>query len=187
MTELQLPAAPKTVLFPAKSPTKRGTWPGKNGKSCGSCLCCGNTQSSRNITRKRFSEGFLFLSAAIRATFLRRRLETASSCVCLPLPTHGFPSLLSASEGSVQLDCLGGIQDKITVCATDDSYQKARESMAQVEEETRSRSAIVIKPGGRYVGEKTRRGLHTPCTCHFGFTGVQRPFSSLTLGIQNEI
>lgn len=28
--------------------------------------------------------------------------------------------------------------------------------MAQVEEETRSRSAIVIKPGGRYVGEKTR-------------------------------
>lgn len=25
--------------------------------------------------------------------------------------------------------------------------------MAQVEEETRSRSAIVIKPGGRYVGE----------------------------------
>ncbi|KAM9385913.1 RNA polymerase II elongation factor ELL isoform 2-T2 [Pholidichthys leucotaenia] len=58
------------------------------------------------------------------------------------------------SEGNIQLDCLGGIQDKITVCATDDSYQKARESMAQVEEETRSRSAIVIKPGGRYVGKK---------------------------------
>uniref|UniRef100_A0A4W4FN97 RNA polymerase II elongation factor ELL N-terminal domain-containing protein n=1 Tax=Electrophorus electricus TaxID=8005 RepID=A0A4W4FN97_ELEEL len=31
------------------------------------------------------------------------------------------------SEGSIQLDCLGGIQDKITVCATDDSYQKARQ------------------------------------------------------------
>uniref|UniRef100_A0A3B4AP03 OCEL domain-containing protein n=1 Tax=Periophthalmus magnuspinnatus TaxID=409849 RepID=A0A3B4AP03_9GOBI len=60
------------------------------------------------------------------------------------------------SEGSIQLDCLGGIQDKITVCATDDSYQKARESMAQVEEETRSRSAIVIKPGGRYVGKKVQ-------------------------------
>ncbi|MGH0183497.1 UNVERIFIED_CONTAM: hypothetical protein FKN15_027048 [Acipenser sinensis] len=54
-------------------------------------------------------------------------------------------------DGSIQLDCLGGIQDKITVCATDDSYQKARQSMAQVEEETRSRGAIVIKPGGRYV------------------------------------
>uniref|UniRef100_A0A8C6SRE1 Elongation factor RNA polymerase II n=1 Tax=Neogobius melanostomus TaxID=47308 RepID=A0A8C6SRE1_9GOBI len=60
------------------------------------------------------------------------------------------------SEGSIQLDCLGGIQDKITVCATDDSYQKARENMAQVEEETRSRGAIVIKPGGRYVGKKVQ-------------------------------
>uniref|UniRef100_A0A3Q2NQ77 Elongation factor RNA polymerase II n=1 Tax=Fundulus heteroclitus TaxID=8078 RepID=A0A3Q2NQ77_FUNHE len=60
------------------------------------------------------------------------------------------------SDGSIQLDCLGGIQDKITVRATDDSYQKARESMAQVEEETRSRSAIVIKPGGRYVGKKVQ-------------------------------
>lgn len=61
--------------------------------------------------------------------------------------------LCPAREGSVELDCLGGIQDKITVCATDDSYQKARQSMAQAEEETRSRGAIVIKPGGRYLGK----------------------------------
>uniref|UniRef100_A0A673IM14 RNA polymerase II elongation factor ELL-like n=1 Tax=Sinocyclocheilus rhinocerous TaxID=307959 RepID=A0A673IM14_9TELE len=60
------------------------------------------------------------------------------------------------SEGSIQLDCLGGIQDKITVCATDDSYQKARQNMAQAEEETRSRGAIVIKPGGRYVGKRVQ-------------------------------
>lgn len=64
------------------------------------------------------------------------------------------------SEGSIQLDCLGGIQDKITVCATDDSYQKARQSMAQAEEETRSRGAIVIKPGGRYVGKALMHCLH---------------------------
>ncbi|XP_007897074.1 RNA polymerase II elongation factor ELL [Callorhinchus milii] len=50
-------------------------------------------------------------------------------------------------SGSVQLDCLGGIQDKITVCATDDSYQMTRERMTQAEEETRSRGTIVIKPG----------------------------------------
>uniref|UniRef100_A0A672IXT2 Elongation factor RNA polymerase II n=1 Tax=Salarias fasciatus TaxID=181472 RepID=A0A672IXT2_SALFA len=56
----------------------------------------------------------------------------------------------TTSKGNVDLDCLGAIQHKITVCATDDSYQKARESMAQVEEETRSRSAIVIKPGVRH-------------------------------------
>uniref|UniRef100_A0A3B5LPX4 Elongation factor RNA polymerase II n=1 Tax=Xiphophorus couchianus TaxID=32473 RepID=A0A3B5LPX4_9TELE len=60
------------------------------------------------------------------------------------------------SEGGIQLDCLGSIQDKITVRATDDSYQKARESMAQAEETTRSRSAIVIKPGGRFVGKKVQ-------------------------------
>nr|XP_060640882.1 RNA polymerase II elongation factor ELL [Anolis sagrei ordinatus] len=61
-----------------------------------------------------------------------------------------------SSSGNIQLDCLGSIQDKITVCATDDSYQKAKESMAQVEEETRSRGAIVIKPGGRYVGKTVK-------------------------------
>ncbi|XP_067824681.1 RNA polymerase II elongation factor ELL [Heptranchias perlo] len=61
--------------------------------------------------------------------------------------------------GSVQLDCLGGIQDKITVCATDDSYQMTRERMTQAEEETRSRGAIVIKPGGRY---RVKRVLRKP-------------------------
>ncbi|KAI1882841.1 hypothetical protein AGOR_G00239060 [Albula goreensis] len=59
-------------------------------------------------------------------------------------------------DGAVELDRLGGIQDKITVCATDDSYQKARQSMAQAEEETRSRGAIVIKPGGRFMSRKVR-------------------------------
>ncbi|XP_040273571.1 RNA polymerase II elongation factor ELL [Bufo bufo] len=60
------------------------------------------------------------------------------------------------SNGNVKLDCLGSIQDKITVCATDDSYQKARQSMAQAEEENKSRSAIVIKMGGRYGGKKVQ-------------------------------
>ncbi|KAL2763382.1 RNA polymerase II elongation factor ELL [Daubentonia madagascariensis] len=66
-----------------------------------------------------------------------------------------------SSRGDVLLDCLGSIQDKITVCATDDSYQKARQSMAQAEEETRSRSAIVIKAGGRYLGgQRECQGWH---------------------------
>ncbi|OCU00694.1 RNA polymerase II elongation factor ELL [Xenopus laevis] len=58
------------------------------------------------------------------------------------------------SNGHVKLDCLGSIQDKITVCATDDSYQKARQSMAQAEEENKSRGAIVIKMGSRYGVKK---------------------------------
>ncbi|NP_001089664.1 elongation factor RNA polymerase II S homeolog [Xenopus laevis] len=60
------------------------------------------------------------------------------------------------SNGNVKLDCLGSIQDKITVCATDDSYQKARQSMAQAEEENKSRGAIVIKMGGRYGVKKVQ-------------------------------
>lgn len=59
---------------------------------------------------------------------------------------HGGP-------GDFRLDGVGTIHDKITVCASDDSYEKARQSMTQAEEETRSRGAIVIKPGGRYPGE----------------------------------
>ncbi|EHB00045.1 RNA polymerase II elongation factor ELL2 [Heterocephalus glaber] len=56
-----------------------------------------------------------------------------------------------SSSGASQLNCLGFIQDKITVCATNDSYQMTRERMTQAEEESRNRSTKVIKPGGPYV------------------------------------
>ncbi|XP_041847791.1 RNA polymerase II elongation factor ELL2-like [Melanotaenia boesemani] len=52
-----------------------------------------------------------------------------------------------ASDGCEQLEGQGNIQDKITVCATDDSYQMTRERMSQVEKDSWSRSAIEIKPG----------------------------------------
>ena len=44
---------------------------------------------------------------------------------------------------------MGPVQQRLTVQATDASYQKACQSMAQAEEETRKRGAIVIKDGGR--------------------------------------
>lgn len=69
--------------------------------------------------------------------------QIAVFTLCPPSP--------SAAE---ELSCLGVIQKKMTVNATDDSYDKARQSMAQAEEETRSRAAIVIKHGGRYQGRK---------------------------------
>lgn len=56
-------------------------------------------------------------------------------------------SLLSDREGRDHLEGQGSIQDKITVCATDDSYQTTRERMSQVEKDIWSRSAIEIKPG----------------------------------------
>uniref|UniRef100_A0A8C5YFC3 RNA polymerase II elongation factor ELL N-terminal domain-containing protein n=1 Tax=Microcebus murinus TaxID=30608 RepID=A0A8C5YFC3_MICMU len=59
-----------------------------------------------------------------------------------------------SSSGASQLNCLGFIQDKITVCATNDSYQMTRERMTQAEEESRNRSTKVMKPGGPYVGKR---------------------------------
>ncbi|KAM6912229.1 RNA polymerase II elongation factor ELL-like [Xenentodon cancila] len=70
-------------------------------------------------------------------------------------PHGSFDCVRQHSTGAnEELSCLGVIQKKMTVNATDDSYDKARQSMAQVEEETRSRGAIVIKNGGRYQGKK---------------------------------
>ncbi|MEQ2160822.1 hypothetical protein GOODEAATRI_003335 [Goodea atripinnis] len=53
----------------------------------------------------------------------------------------------SLMEGRDHLESQGSIQDKITVCATDDSYQTTRERMSQVEKDIWSRTAIEIKPG----------------------------------------
>ncbi|XP_063305032.1 RNA polymerase II elongation factor ELL3 [Pelobates fuscus] len=53
-------------------------------------------------------------------------------------------------SGEKKLSCVGSIQDKITVCATDESYQLTRDRMSQVEKETWSRTAIEIKPGASY-------------------------------------
>lgn len=55
--------------------------------------------------------------------------------------------------------CLGVIQKKLKVDATDESYARARQSMAQAEEETRSQGAIVIKGVGR---ERDRGRCTTP-------------------------
>ncbi|KAM6186800.1 RNA polymerase II elongation factor ELL2 isoform 2-T2 [Sarcoramphus papa] len=61
---------------------------------------------------------------------------------------------MNTSSGALQLSCLGYIQNKITVCATSDSYLTTRERMTQAEEESRNRSAKVIKPGGPFLGRR---------------------------------
>lgn len=57
-------------------------------------------------------------------------------------------------EGRDHLESQGSIQDKITVCATDDSYQTTRERMSQVEKDIWSRTAIEIKPGPSKIWPK---------------------------------
>lgn len=65
--------------------------------------------------------------------------------------TSSAPLLLR--DGWEHLESQGSIQDKITVCATDDSYQMTRERMSQVEKDIMSRSAIEIKPGSTRPSE----------------------------------
>ncbi|KAJ8248790.1 hypothetical protein GJAV_G00227780 [Gymnothorax javanicus] len=69
-----------------------------------------------------------------------------------------------SGENREQLECQGSIQDKITVCATDDSYQMTRERMSQVEKDNWSRTAIEIKPGSTHPSKyaKIPKKLATP-------------------------
>ncbi|KAG9330484.1 hypothetical protein JZ751_024208 [Albula glossodonta] len=76
-----------------------------------------------------------------------------------------------SGEGRQQLEWQGSIQDKITVCATDDSYQVTRERMSQVEKDVWSRSAIEIKPGSTHPSkcvkiQKKPGPLATPDNLH---------------------
>ncbi|XP_038124651.1 RNA polymerase II elongation factor ELL isoform X1 [Cyprinodon tularosa] len=65
-----------------------------------------------------------------------------------------------SGEGRDHLESQGSIQDKITVCATDDSYQTTRERMSQVEKDIWSRTAIEIKPGpSKCVKVQRKQGL----------------------------
>ncbi|XP_076847246.1 RNA polymerase II elongation factor ELL2 [Brachyhypopomus gauderio] len=77
-----------------------------------------------------------------------------------------------SGDGRDHLEGQGSIQDKITVCATDDSYQMTRERMSQVEKDIWSRSAIEIKPGATHPSKcvKIKRKQGLPGT----FEGVNR-------------
>uniref|UniRef100_H3CZ95 Elongation factor for RNA polymerase II 2 n=1 Tax=Tetraodon nigroviridis TaxID=99883 RepID=H3CZ95_TETNG len=59
-----------------------------------------------------------------------------------------------SSSGASHLRLLAAVQDKVTVCATNDSYQVTRERMTQAAEDTRERGTKVIKPGGQYRGKQ---------------------------------
>ncbi|KAK2862420.1 hypothetical protein Q5P01_001953 [Channa striata] len=70
-----------------------------------------------------------------------------------------------SSSGASHLALLATIQDKITVCATNDSYLVTRERMTQAAEDTRERGTKVIKPGGQYRGKQVhvrKPALSTP-------------------------
>jgi len=65
----------------------------------------------------------------------------------------------TSAAGAGQLSCVGLVQRRLTVNATDESYQKAWQNMALAEEETRKRSAIIIKDGVRVQSKQEFSGL----------------------------
>lgn len=105
------------------------------------------------------------------------------SCLRILSPSDGcLGSPLRAAE---DLSCLGVIQKKITVKATDDSYDKAIQSMAQAEEETRSRGAIVIKHGGRYQGKEPQEETYMCIVCDYTIKKKPGLKTSLSYAVQN--
>lgn len=73
-----------------------------------------------------------------------------------------------SSSGASHLALLATVQDKVTVCATNDSYQVTRERMTQAVEDTRERGTKVIKPGGQYRGKALSPALFI-CHCEVFF------------------
>ncbi|NXK13312.1 ELL2 factor, partial [Herpetotheres cachinnans] len=63
---------------------------------------------------------------------------------------------MNSSSGDSRLTSVGAIQNKITVRATNDSYQTTKARLTQAEEESRNRSAKVIKAGGPFVGRRVQ-------------------------------
>uniref|UniRef100_A0A674MIW3 Si:ch211-13k12.2 n=1 Tax=Takifugu rubripes TaxID=31033 RepID=A0A674MIW3_TAKRU len=147
-------------------------------------LYCGNNHRGRSGNRTLFH--VKLTDSAIRTLEAHQNLKVPLSlCVRyikIPAPTPDSPSALRvftfylssdskdqpqasfdcihqyvSSDGREQLEGQGVIQDKLTVCATDDSYQLTRERMSQVEKDSWSHSAIEIKPGGTHQS-KNRLG-----------------------------
>ncbi|XP_051244689.1 RNA polymerase II elongation factor ELL [Dicentrarchus labrax] len=101
-------------------------------------------------------------------------------------PHGSFDCVQQLSTGAAEeLSCLGVIQKKMTVNATDDSYDKARQSMAQAEEETRSRGAIVIKHGGRFQGKKVT--VRAPAPALASLTKPRHPSKHLLSNVKRGV
>ncbi|XP_057701207.1 RNA polymerase II elongation factor ELL2 [Corythoichthys intestinalis] len=70
-----------------------------------------------------------------------------------------------SSSGVSHLASLATVHNKVTICATNDSYKVTRERMTQAVEDTRERGTKVIKPGGQYRGKQIhsrKPALSTP-------------------------
>lgn len=100
-------------------------------------------------------------------------------------------SLFVSSSGASHLALLATVQDKVTVCATNDSYQVTRDRMTQAVEDTRERGTKVIKPGGQYRGKAPHYTLTSPpavvrCQVRSLETSIALHLSSPLLSFQTD-
>ncbi|TRY95139.1 hypothetical protein DNTS_003851 [Danionella cerebrum] len=67
-----------------------------------------------------------------------------------------------SSSGVPHLSSLGTVQDKITVCATNDSYQVTKERVTKAEEDKSKNSTKFIRPGGPFRDKKIQHRKPAP-------------------------
>lgn len=75
-------------------------------------------------------------------------------------------SFVLVSSGVPHLSSQGTIQDKITVCATNDSYQVTKVRVTKAEEDKGKNSTKFIKPGGPFRGLIFIQCIYISCNMH---------------------
>ncbi|KAK6321004.1 hypothetical protein J4Q44_G00079800 [Coregonus suidteri] len=120
-------------------------------------------QTSKNVTSSRPTMQFKGLQGRIKIPRTdspdgSQNFDFYLSNVGKDNPQGSFECIQQyvSSSGIPHLASLGMVQDKVTVCATNDSYQVTRERMAQTEEDSRKQGTKVLKPGGQFRGKKVQ-------------------------------
>ncbi|KAM7422124.1 hypothetical protein PAMA_010273 [Pampus argenteus] len=117
---------------------------------------CKNVPSSRPTIQFKGLQGRIKIPKTDSSSDTSHNFDFYLSNVGKDNPQGSFECIHQyvSSSGASHLALLATVQDKVTVCATNDSYQVTRERMTQAVEDTRERGTKVIKPGGQYRGKK---------------------------------
>ncbi|XP_035486206.2 RNA polymerase II elongation factor ELL2 [Scophthalmus maximus] len=117
---------------------------------------CANVPSSRPTIQFKGLQGRIKIPKTNSSSETFNNFDFYLSNVGKDNPQGSFECIRQyvSSSGASHLAMLATVQDKVTVCATNDSYQVTRERMTQAVEDTRERGTKVIKPGGQYRGKQ---------------------------------
>ncbi|CAK6958286.1 RNA polymerase II elongation factor ELL2 [Scomber scombrus] len=128
---------------------------------------CMNVPSSRPTIQFKGLQGRIKIPKTDSSSDTSHNFDFYLSNVGKDNPQGSFECIKQyvSSSGASHLSLLETVQDKVTVCATNDSYQVTRDRMTQAVEDTRERGTKVIKLGGQYRGKKVhirKPALSTP-------------------------